>query len=189
MAKPHKQNPQNSEATGPVASEPSVAPVEQASPDTSESVTEPQPEAVEEVKLVDIPDVAPVQTAVIEDAPDEVVASHGLSDEQFFKLHSEASAVNDKEDFRQRILEARMAPPPIDPGSIPASPRMIEQTNAELDAGRALVAKNEALKAERSGILPVRDRGEGTSTEVFRPATHVPDPKKPVPTGHTVLRG
>lgn len=195
MPKDRKLNPPNSQSGGSEAQAPSAPQEAQVSPEQSGSVTASPTEAVAEAQPVNdtpiniIGDEPVVQTAVFEDAPDPapVEASHGLSDADFYKLHAEATNENDKEDFRQRILDARMQPAPSNEPP-PAHPRILEQTNAELEAGKALVAKNEAMRAARSPN-PVNTVREGTMTEVFRPANHVPDPKKPVLQGASVLRG
>lgn len=122
------------------------------------------------------------QTALIEDdnSPvEKAEASHGLTDEQFYKLHQEAVAENEKADFRARILAARNAKPAPEPVKPPIAERVAEQTKAEMAAGKKLVEQRAAEQAMRSGMpRPAPDKGEGTTTEVFRPANYVPDVKK-----------
>lgn len=96
-----------------------------------------------------------------------------VSPQELAALHAEANRENQKRNFVQQVLAARTQPPePV--YDAPVAPRIIEQTNAELEAGRALVAKNEQLQAARR---PPQAEPEG-SKPVFRPADYVPDQKK-----------
>lgn len=188
MAKTPKYSQPNSDNSGTAAPEVNVPSEGPVLADTSASETESPTEAVAEAKFVDIPDAPVVQTAVFEDAEDEVVASHGLSDTEFFKLYAEATAENEKEDFRARILEARRAPAPRPPETAAVAPRVLKQTEAERAAGRARVALNAEAQASRRPVQP--NKGDGTMTTVFRPAEYVPDQKKGQGNvGGTVLRG
>lgn len=118
----------------------------------------------------------PVTAAVTAEAPK--VAEQPLVDPKLMEaLQKEANRENDKIDFMAKVMRAREpnpkdlpAPPP------PVAPRVVEQTNAELAAGAAMVAKNTALAAKR--VPPPPDKSEGTSVEVLRPARYIPDPKK-----------
>jgi hypothetical protein len=177
MGKNRTSNQPNSQPTGPEPSGPSEQQVEQARAEQSESETKSPTEAPKEVKFVSIPDDVPVQTAVIEDAPDVVEASHGLSNEEFYRLHAAATQENDKADFMKRLITARQAPAPVLNLEKPQmSERVMEQTNAELAAGAALVEKHAAQQANRAPH-PV-DKGEGNTVSVFRPADYIPDQKK-----------
>lgn len=109
-----------------------------------------------------------VTAAVTEQPPAKQVEQPLISPEQLAKLQQEASRENDKQDFIKRVMEARKPDPkytPAAPG--PVAPRIVEQTNAEMMAGQALVAKNAELQAKR--VPPPPDKSEGRTVEVLRP--------------------
>lgn len=91
-------------------------------------------------------------------------------------LRAEAGRDETKRDFTLKVLAARAkkeeppAPPP------PLAPRMAEQTNAEIEAGRKMNAHHAALQVHRPKP-PGPEHGEKHQA-VFRPADYVPDPKK-----------
>lgn len=109
-------------------------------------------------------------------APQEKPIELGITDKEMSALQAEANRDNIKKDFFDKVHAARVkehqepaAPPPI-------APRIVDQTNAELQAGAALVAKNEELRVRRSP--PVPDNTEGKNTAVFRPGDYVPNQRK-----------
>jgi hypothetical protein len=98
-----------------------------------------------------------------------------LTPRELEAIQKEAARENDKRDFFLKIHNARQpAPEPVH--TPPAlAPRMVDQLNAEIEAGRAMVAKNEA-RAPRAHH--VQHPADGKVVPVFRPADYVPDQKK-----------
>jgi hypothetical protein len=109
------------------------------------------------------------QTAVVSDEPT-------ITEAQMNALQAEAARDDTKRDFTLKVLEARAkkdeppAPPP------PLAPRMADQTNAEIEAGRKMNAHHAALQSRRPVHVPTQ--ADGKSTAVFRPGDYVPDQKK-----------
>lgn len=99
-----------------------------------------------------------------------------ITDREMQKLQEEAGRENAKRDFTLKVLEARKPRPEPEFVPPPLAPRVAAQTQAELAAGAALVAKNEELAAARRPR--VADPTEGKVTPVFRPGDYVPDQKK-----------
>lgn len=99
-----------------------------------------------------------------------------LDPRQMEALQKEAHRENQKKDFYDKVMAARHPPQEPEAPPPPLAPRVVEQTNAELAAGRALVARNEELAASRRPRAA--DATEGTNKPVFRPADYVPDQKK-----------
>lgn len=75
------------------------------------------------------------------------------------------------------IMAARNQPPAVPPVQ-PPIPRVLSQTQAEMEEGRKQVERHEAAKV---GNIPRRTdkeiAAEGHSTPVFRPVDWAPDPK------------
>ena len=99
-----------------------------------------------------------------------------ISDKEMAALQKEAALEDKKRDFFNKIQAARTPKPEPEFVPPPLAPRVMEQTNAELEAGRALVAKHEALQAARRPAAPPND--EAQTKPVFRPGDYVPDQKK-----------
>lgn len=134
------------------------------------------------------PNTAPIQIAD-DTPPPQVAKDFAVSDEKpadfvepvidaasMEKLQAEAKRDDVKRDFTLKILEARKPKPEPQVEPPPLAPRVVEQTNAELAAGRAMVAKNEELAAARRPRVP--EPTDGKVTPVFRPGDYVPDQKK-----------
>jgi len=99
--------------------------------------------------------------AAVEDAPEVV-----LTPEQLDAMHAAARRDNDKFNFVQRVMEARK-PKQEDAVSQPVAPRILDQTKAEMEEGRAQVTRHAAQQASRP--KPVTSPSEGTNQAVFRP--------------------
>ena len=82
----------------------------------------------------------------------------------------------EKQAFYKRIADARAAGIPAPIITQPVPPRIMAQTQAEMAAGAAQVAKHAAEMGKR--IIPVTLPTDGTMTPVFRPGDYVPDQKK-----------
>jgi hypothetical protein len=109
------------------------------------------------------------QTAVVSDEPT-------ITEAQMNALQAEAARDDTKRDFTLKVLEARAKkdePPAAPP---PLAPRMADQTNAEIEAGRKMNEHHASLQARRPVHVPTQ--ADGKSTAVFRPGDYVPDPKK-----------
>lgn len=111
-------------------------------------------------------------TAGVGDKPEDAVPL--VTADQLRSLQSEADRDNTKRDFTLKVLAARakevqpeQAPPPL-------APRIAEQTNAEIAAGRKMNAHHEALQVHRPKPDPTNEKHQS----VFRPGDYVPDPKK-----------
>lgn len=102
---------------------------------------------------------------VIEDAPAEIDPVE----------YRAAENENRKRDFVEKVLEARKPNPEPTTLAGPVPPRVMEQTLAEQNAGRACVAKHEEHYARHP--MPRADEAK-TNTAVFRPADYVPNQKK-----------
>lgn len=111
-------------------------------------------------------------TAGVADKPED--ATPVVSVEQLRALQNEAERDNTKRDFTIKVLAARQKndepeqPPP------PLAPRIAEQTNAEIAAGRKMNAHHAALQVHRPKVEPELDKHQA----VFRPGDYVPDAKK-----------
>lgn len=75
--------------------------------------------------------------------------------------------------FLAQLIEQRNAPDPTPPAPPPIPPRIMDQTRAEMEAGRARVARFEAQEAARPKQAPPSEK-EGLMTPVHRPGDHVP---------------
>lgn len=89
---------------------------------------------------------------------------------------AEAERENTKRGFMDRVMQARanQKPKEYTPPERPAG--IVKTTNEEMAAGAALVAKRAAEDALRK--VPPKEKWDGDTTSVFRPADYVPDPKK-----------
>lgn len=113
-------------------------------------------------------------TAGVGDKPEDAVPL--VSAEQLAALQKEAAREDTKRDFTLKVLAARarrdepeQAPPPL-------APRIAEQTNAEIAAGRKMNEHHASLQVHRPHP-PAENHGEKHQS-VFRPGDYVPDPKK-----------
>lgn len=75
--------------------------------------------------------------------------------------------------FLEQLIEQRNAPDPEPPPPPPVPPRIMNQTLAEMAAGRARVEHFEAQAASRPRAEPPSEK-EGLMTPVHRPGDHVP---------------
>ena len=81
-----------------------------------------------------------------------------------------------KQDFTRRVLEARN-PEVKPPSPQPVAPRMLAQTQLEMELGAKMNTHHAELRAK--GPTPrALSKNEATMTPVFRPADYVPDQKK-----------
>lgn len=76
-------------------------------------------------------------------------------------------------EFLQSLIEQRNADPAPPPPPPPIPPRVMDQTKAEMAAGRARVQHFEAQAASRPTAPPPSEK-EGLMTPVHRPGDHVP---------------
>jgi hypothetical protein len=60
----------------------------------------------------------------------------------------------------------------------PVNPHIQKRTNDEIAAGRKAAAAHAAARAANPPAPHKKEPWEGSSTEVFRPADYVPDPRK-----------
>lgn len=136
-------------------------------------VEQPTPAVVHDFGVSDTPPEGFTAPAEAPAAPREVpfLTEHDLS-----KLHAEAMREDEKFEFTRKLVEAYKPPPEQVYVQPPIAPRVVAQTNAELEAGRKIVAENEALQSQRVH-RPAPPEHSG-NTEVFRPANYIPDPKK-----------
>lgn len=142
--------------------------------DTTAAPTPPTPEVqTQPGALVDFkePVSAADQTAIVHE--DRAV----VSELQMHKLREAAENEDLARDFTQQVMAARQSQVEKVPEPSPIAPRIVEQTNAEMTAGRACVAAAEA-HFHRHG-KPVRpDAEEKGTVAVFRPGDYIPDQKK-----------
>ncbi len=125
---------------------------------------------------------ASVQTIDFPEPPgvaDQTVIVHSdrevVTDAQMAALRAAAEQDNTKRDFTLAVLEARR---PIEPELVPQpiAPRIVDQTNAEMAAGRAAVAKADEHYARHG--RPKSQEEVTNTVSVFRPEDYVPDQKK-----------
>lgn len=112
-------------------------------------------------------------TAGVADTPEE--ARPLLTEAQMLALQGEAARDDTKRDFTLKVLAARAKKEEEPPAPPPLAPRVVDQTNAEILAGRAMNEHHAALQARRPPVE--KQRGEKHEA-VFRPADYVPDQQK-----------
>ncbi len=137
----------------------------------AEPATLDEPTQVTNIDFIDPVSAADLKIVAHEDR--EVV-----SEAQMSQLRAAADNDDLKRDFTLQVLAARQLAQDSDkpPPPQPIAPRIQEQTNAEMAAGRAAVAKADEHYS-RHGRPQAPDQPEGT-VAVFRPDDYVPDIKK-----------
>lgn len=111
-------------------------------------------------------------TAGVGDKPEDAVPV--VTADQLAALQKEADRDNTKRDFTLKVLEARKQNDQPEAAPPPLAPRIAEQTNAEIEAGRKMNAHHAALAVHR----PPPDHTNEKHQAVFRPGDYVPDQKK-----------
>ena len=126
-------------------------------PDALITIVEPPAPAVE---------VGPVPAAPVENARDR-------ADREY---HEKAQARIRHFEAQMREANKSEIKPPV---KQPVASAILEQTKREMEAGKAMNAHHEALKANRPApkLSAAEIAAAGTSTSVFRPNDYVPDPK------------
>lgn len=131
----------------------------------------PEPKPDKEISFAE-PISAADLTAGVADTPEE--ARPVLTEAQMAALQAEANRDETKREFTLKVLAARAkkaepdAPPP------PLAPRIAEQTNAEIAAGRKMNEHHASLQVHRHPPEQTNEKHQA----VFRPADYVPDQKK-----------
>lgn len=136
-----------------------------------EVAPEPAPQKQDPINFAE-PVSAADLTAGVGEKPEEAVPV--ISAEQLRALQNEAAREDLKRDFTLKVLEARKQNDAPEPAPPPLAPRMAEQTNAEIAAGRKMNEHHAALQFHRPKVEQDRTKHEA----VFRPADYVPDQKK-----------
>lgn len=112
-------------------------------------------------------------TAGVGDKPEDALPP--ISQAELAELQRVAGHENAQRDFTHAVLAARTPPPePVAPP--PLAPRIVDQTNAEIEAGRKMNAHHAALAVHRPAPV-LQEHGEKT-VAVFRPNDFVPDQAK-----------
>ena len=145
-----------------------VAPVEAVAAQATEGLNT-APDAL--ITIVE-PEPPKVETAPVPEAPAE-----NARDRAEREYHEKAQARI--QHFADQMREANKSEIK-EPVKQPVASAILEQTKREMEAGRAMNAHHEALKANRPAPkLSAREiAAAGTSTPVFRPDDFVPDPRK-----------
>lgn len=134
-------------------------------------VETPQVEVLPELVNFPEPVSAADQTAVIEDTAPQITAA------ELKELHRQADMENDKRDFVAKVMATREVP--VEPPKpAPLAPRVVSQTQAELEAGKAQVKKNEEHWRHHHGAGGPKQEEDTKTVAVFRPSDYVPDQKK-----------
>jgi hypothetical protein len=97
-----------------------------------------------------------------------------VSADQLAALQREAERDDTKRTFTLKVLEARAKQDEPEPAPPPLAPRIANQTNAEIEAGRKMNAHHAALQVHRPPVEKTNEKHQA----VFRPGDYVPDPKK-----------
>ncbi len=122
---------------------------------------------------------SPPTVSASEALPPQAEPSPAPSEDEFINIFEEARREDVKRTFVSDVMKARN-PPVVVYVPPPLPPAVVSQTNAEMAAGAAVVAKHEAEEVLR----PKRPReNDGNTVAVFRPGDYIPDPKKNQ--GHT----
>lgn len=103
------------------------------------------------------------QTAAVADNPQDQL----ISEAQMAELQRVARHDNVKRDFTLKVLAARQPPPPDAPPP-PLAPRVVDQTNAEIAAGRKMNEHHAALQARRPAQVQ-NTKVDGHTVSVYRP--------------------
>lgn len=111
-------------------------------------------------------------TAGVGDKPEDAVPL--VTAEQLRALQTEADRDNTKRDFTLKVLAARAKEAQPEQAPPPLAPRIAEQTNAEIAAGRKMNEHHAALQVHRPKPDPTNEKHQA----VFRPGDYVPDQKK-----------
>lgn len=122
------------------------------------------------------------QVAVVADSPQE----QAISEKSLDILRAAANNEDLKRDFTLKVLAARAKHDEAPAATPSLAPRVIDQTNAEMEAGRKMNEHHAALAVHRPAA-PAPHPNEATTTSVFRPADYVPDQVKGQ--GYTQGRG
>jgi hypothetical protein len=144
-----------------------VAPVEAVAEQTT---AEPEADPNALITIVEPPapvvEVGPVPAAPVENARDRAEREY----------HEKAQARIRHFEAQMREANKSEIKPPV---KQPVASAILEQTKREMEAGKAMNAHHEALKANRPApkLSAAEIAAAGTSTSVFRPNDYVPDPK------------
>lgn len=115
--------------------------------------------------------------AIVDPVPEDKFVSFEVPDYPK-SVYDEAHIDNEMRDFNVQLGNANR--PVINAYTPPPVPAAIAKaTLAEMEAGRARVAEFAAVEGIRRAAVAARPKEpwEGNTTQVFRPAVYVPDPR------------
>lgn len=135
------------------------------------------PSAAASMVISDEPIPTPPDAVPVPPAPSPSIQSPAL-DAAAAKEQARITLLeNEKNAFYMAILAARKQGLPPALVTQPVAPHIVNQTQQEMAAGAAQVAKNAEAQGRRI-ITPTALPTDGTMTPVFRPPEYVPDQRK-----------
>lgn len=160
----------------PPASVPAAPSAISSSPPPAETALSPLP-ITGTPPLPQAPNAPPAPVVVAPPASTDPISSPALNDAVTKENARIADLEAQKQAFYDRIRAAHAAGLPVAPTVQPMPERIRLQTEAEMAAGAAAVAKHAEAQGQRIIVAP-SPVIEGNMTPVFRPADYVPNQKK-----------